>query len=399
VTSVDPTATKIAGSLYRRSLFLAGLLGTVLGTVSVVVASYSDNNWTHDWKGNVPWRDMGSALLSAALLLFVFEWFVRAVVSVRTQEELRSVLAIQLPEIRHAVVQALELDPTSVRGSLSDEALETLTLNTLKLRVGDELLAENAYGTLVQLLSKAHAVRHNMRVGVTLRPPTPPNDASADVYFVGQFTFEYRTVLPQARLSFACVYLADEFDAILADGAWDSLWRTAIVGKRPNRMFDVEWVRVDGRAVQANPAAIEGGNGFIASADWLEPLVGTEVHVEYRVSLLILRSKHLLTLQVPFPCSSFVAELEYQATDISSMSVLPFFTSRSGIPHIAFAPDGSTRPTSVRVSQPDWIFPVSGVAFVWSFDSIPENAPLRARERIPADLARGGDAAADKSPG
>ncbi len=94
---------------------------------------------------------------------------------------------------------------------------------------------------------------------------------------------------------------------------------------------------------------------------------GEPVAVAYTYRTITPVNGHLLQLRVDQPTKALAVELDSSDTDLSSVTVLDFIAS-SQRTRIAQTPP--TLPGKVMAVDFDgWVFPRSGVAFVWSYDA------------------------------
>ena len=84
----------------------------------------------------------------------------------------------------------------------------------------------------------------------------------------------------------------------------------------------------------------------------------------YAYSVLVQRNSHLLSIDVAQPARGHRVELMYGGCGIRFVNVLDFIASASE-PRIVRTPEPAL---SVSVAFDGWVFPKSGVAFVWVLD-------------------------------
>lgn len=90
---------------------------------------------------------------------------------------------------------------------------------------------------------------------------------------------------------------------------------------------------------------------------------GHEVMVSYTYRVLVQRHGHLLYLDLPRPTKGLRIQLDYTAAGIRRVNTLDYFAG-SQQARVGQAPRSSSTKT-VDVGFDGWIFPRSGVAFVW----------------------------------
>ena len=82
---------------------------------------------------------------------------------------------------------------------------------------------------------------------------------------------------------------------------------------------------------------------------------------------------HLLRLRVDQPTRGLAIELDYGDTDIRNVSVVDFIAS-SEQTRVSHSPH-AVPAKSVGVEFDGWVFPRSGVAFVWTTDEDRSRSP------------------------
>jgi hypothetical protein len=126
--------------------------------------------------------------------------------------------------------------------------------------------------------------------------------------------------------------------------------------------FELVQMSVDGKPRKIRRTERKGSQIYTAS-------LGVDVEgdklvtVAYTYRVLVKRHGHVLYLDLPRPTKGLKVRFDYGSAGVSRVNALDFIASAQS-PRVTQTPD-SVPARSVDVSFDGWIFPRSGVAFVW----------------------------------
>jgi hypothetical protein len=186
--------------------------------------------------------------------------------------------------------------------------------------------------------------------------------------FVATIRWEYRVRPATTTMRFACVSDVDEYREMLRDQAITSAWyldaSAGVDGASPEA-FELLQLSVDGGPKKIRRTQRVGAQVYSVSLG--TKMDGKEVAVAYTYRALVLRHGHLLYLDLPRPTKGLHVQLDFQAAGIRRVNTLDYFAS-STRSRVDQAPK-SVPARTVDVNFDGWIFPRSGVAFVWVLET------------------------------
>jgi hypothetical protein len=351
--------------LYKTKLQLAAVLTAVMGVGLLFAAKYAADVPTLGLLVEWPTSEVGALLLSAGFFGIVFESYARGESRAIAAEQFRTVIREEAPAIRDAVLDSLAFNADTLKGVASDETLDRITTNALGLRLGDQDLARDVYTDLRDQVIHAPERWHDLDVSVTLSPGDKGPATGHGSMFVATIREEYRVTPAATTMRFACVSDPVEYRELLRDPATTTPWyfeNVAGVDAADPATFELLELSVNGKPRKIRRTARAGAQLYVASLGSVAT-TDEEITVAYTYRVLVQRLGHLLYLDLPRPTKGLRVRLDYHAADIHFVNTLDYFASAKQA-RVDHAPSGTPAKT-VDVSFGGWIFPRSGVAFVW----------------------------------
>jgi len=170
---------------------------------------------------------------------------------------------------------------------------------------------------------------------------------------------------------FICLSDRQEFRDLDQDTVATSAWYIKPqpgVDAGAKEVFELVEFTVDGETRPIRRTAKPGSQTYSVNLgkDTVETAQPVAVAYTYRTITPV--NGHLLQLRVDQPTKGLSVELDYSDTDLVSVTVLDFIAS-SQRTRVAQSPP-SLPGKVVAVDFDGWVFPRSGVAFVWSSDAV-----------------------------
>jgi hypothetical protein len=362
---IDDAMPNLLDQLYKTKLRFAGLVTAILGVgflfLSHAVATTPTLSWLVGW----PTNELGTTLLSAGVIAVIFEYYARKEADERTGEHLRQAIRHEAPAIRDAVLDSFAFNPAVLKGVASPETLDRIAANALGLRLDDPALAQDVYTDIRDQIIGAPERWHDVGIAVELRPWDGGPATGRGSMFVATLRWEYRVVPTNSTMHFACVSDPSEYRDLLRDQATTSAWyfdRSAPVDAASPDAFELVQLSVDGKARTVRRTQRQGAQLYTASLG-TAAMTGKPVVVAYTYRVLVQRHGHVLYLDLPRPTKGLKVQFTYQGAGIRRVTPLDFIAS-SEPARIEQTP-ASVPARSVDIGFDGWIFPRSGVAFVW----------------------------------
>lgn len=350
--------------LYKTKLQLAAVvfvsLGVALLVLSRAVASVPPLGWLVGW----PASELGAVLAGVGLFGIVFEYYARQEAEARIDARLEAAVRRGAPAIRDAVLDSFAFHPSVLREVASPELLDRIASNAIGLRLGDQALAEDIYTDLRDQVIAAPERLHDVHTTVTLTPWSDGPASGHGSMFEVTLRCEYRVRPASSTMRFACVADLTEYRELLRDPTVQVPWHfetVAGVDAADPAAFKLLQLSVDGKPRQIRRTTRKGAQIFSVN---LGPATttGDEITIVFVYRVLVQRHSHLLHLDLPRPTKGAYFQLHYAGTGIRFVNTLDYFAS-SQRARVNASTDTSAK--TVDVGFDGWVFPRSGVVFVW----------------------------------
>ncbi|HXC76150.1 MAG TPA: hypothetical protein VNU19_03785 [Candidatus Acidoferrum sp.] len=354
--------------LYRTKLALLATLLTFTGLGLLLLAKWIEHSAGWHWLTAWPISDIGSGLFTTGLLGVALQYFDGQDSEVRATERLERVIARSVPAMRDAVIDGFAFEPDDLARVATAETLDKIVTNGLSIRLGDASFAEEIYTDVRKQAIGTPERLHDARISIRLSPLPmgrgTPNGRAPQ--FVATVRWEYSLVPTYPTRRFVCLSSLAEYRELSQDSAANSAWyvgaRTGMDASSKDT-FELMTFAVDGEERTIRRSAKTGSQAYSVSIGKDAIDAGKPVTVAYAYRTLVSVDEHLLQLRVDQPTRGLSIELDYSDTDIDHINVLDFIASseRTRISRLPPAMPGKI----VLIEFDGWVFPRSGVAFVW----------------------------------
>lgn len=355
--------------LYQAKLTNLALLLVLVGLAVMALARLVDRSPGWPWLAALPLSDVGSSLFIAGFLGIALQYLDQRDGEERANQRLRKVLSEEAPAIRDAVIDGFAFSPEALTAVSSPDTLDRVIRNCLALRLGDAPMASDLQEDLQRQAMAPADRQYDSRLSVTLAPwPKGPSLGDGAMFMV-TIRREARVTLSSPVLRFACVSDNTEYRELLRDPATTDVWLFAPVAgldADDAEAFQLLEVAIDGRACPLRRTARRNAQTVAARVGDPEEAAGSTVHLSYTYRVLVQRHSHLLYLDVSRPTKGLEVELWYRDCGIRYVNALEFLAG----PQTARMSRLPRDPLSgnITISYDGWVFPKSGVAFVWVLD-------------------------------
>ncbi|WP_082376144.1 hypothetical protein [Nocardiopsis sp. NRRL B-16309] len=362
-------------SLYKTKLTLLAVIAIVVGTALLLLSAWAEQQPGWELLSAAVVNDVGVALLTTGLVVIAFEYINREHGEAQAMHRLRQVVAEQAPAIRDAVIQGFAFNADDLARVSSPEVLDQIVRNSLAIQLKDRQLAEDVYTDLRQQVIRAPERWHDVHVSVALDPWKDGPAAGVGSMFVATVRWEYRVVPSSSVMRFSAVSDLDDYRTLLDDptttGAWYFEPIANLNGASPES-FELVQFTVNGeerrirRSSRKDEQTYTVDTGVAAGSS-------EEAKISYTYRALVQKNSHLLAIDFPRPAKGVKVELWYGNSGIRHMTVLdPIASAQKS--HITQRPD-SVPTSTVEVGFDGWIFPRSGVVFVWVLEGEIDTKP------------------------
>lgn len=362
--------------LYKTKLRFAGLVTAVLGVGFLFVSHWAATTPILSWLVGWPTNELGTTLLSAGVIAVIFEYYARKEADERTDEHLRRAVRQEAPAIRDAVLDSFAFNADTLKGIASPETLDRIAANALGLRLGDAALARDVYTDIRDQVIRAPERWHDVDVAVELTRWDGGPTSGRGAMFVATLRWEYRVVPTSSTMRFACVSDPSEYRDLLRDQATTSAWYfdpSASVDAASQDAFELVQLSVDGKDRAIRRTQRKGAQVYTASLG-AAAMGGEPVIIAYTYRVLVQRHGHVLYLDLPGLAKGLKVKFSYGDAGIRRVTTLDFIASSE--PTRVGQTPASVPARSIDIRFDGWIFPRSGLAFVWVLEE-----EMRSNER------------------
>jgi hypothetical protein len=372
--------------LYQTKLQLLATLLVFAGFIMLVVGHWASRTTLGSWLQDLPVTEIGSTLFTSGLLTIALTYIDREDAEARATERLRTVLRDEAPAIRDAVYDGLAFHP-DVLTDVAPEKLDQVIRNALAVRLGDEALAADVYADLHRQVVRAPERWRDARASVTLSPWSDGPTDGPDAMLVATVSWEYRTTPASAQRRFTCVSDRSEYRRLVDEGK-ESVWffrPAAGIAAADKQAYELVQFTVDGAALPIRRSERAGRQAY--SVELAPEHLGYEVKIAHTYRVLVRKHGHLLYLDVAKPTRGLHVEFDYAGSGIREVTALDFIASAQQ-PRTVRSPE-SVPGRNVTISFDGWVFPKSGVVFVWVLeDGAPRNTKPRSAQSTSSRAGR-----------
>jgi len=350
--------------LYRTKLTLVTTIFVVSGLGLIFLARWSAGVAGWQWLSRLPTSDLGEALFTTGLVAVVFSYVDGQDREVRDTDRLKRVIATEAPAIRDAVIDGFAFKQEDLARVATPERLDEIVTNSLALRLGDTAFAEDIYTDIREQAIRATERWFDARISIRLsRGPEPTAGASA--LFVTTVTWEYTTVPTTQLRRFACVDDRADYRELVQDQTASVWYVNPRHGVQPGSKQAFELVQFMVEGVEQKIRRTERSDGQTYSVNVGKEVVAEAkpVTITYTYRTVVPVRGHLLHLDLEQPTKGVDIELDYSDCGIEYVNVVDFIAS-SERTRVSQSPT-SVPGQRVSVGFDGWVFPRSGVAFVW----------------------------------
>jgi hypothetical protein len=338
-------------------------IATFVGVAMQVISYWLDPATRSSWLvSNL--GGLGAGLLGIGLLGVLFQYVGDQDNERSALRRTRIVLGELVPELRDAVIQGFAFNAEDMARVANPVVLDQVAENVLGLQLGDRGLAHDVYTDIRSQVIQAPERWRDVSISVVL---TPRKDAGkgSEAMFQATVRWEYRTTPASPTVRFASVTDPAEYRELLRDPAVASVWylgRPSPIDGASREAYELVQFAVNGRLLVIRRAARAGAQTYSSTIP--ADLADSEVAISCTYHVLVKQRGHLLYLDVPRPAKGLHVEFAYGGCGIQTLDTVDFIAGAEQA-RVLRTPESDTAP-SVVLNFDGWVFPKSGVAFVWA---------------------------------
>jgi hypothetical protein len=354
--------------LYRVKLTLLATILVAFGMGLLIFGHWVQHAAGWQWLANWPIIDVGSALFTTGMFGVAWQYVDGRDGEVRDTQRLKRVLAESAPAMRDAVIQGFAFEPSDLARVSTPATLDQIITNGLAIRLGDAGLAREIYADLERQAIRLTERLYDARVSIHLSPgPAPrrrPISSERLLRIVARWEYQMVPVFSTRR--FVCTSDLRELDELNAESTGTFAWYlppSSGLAADDKAAFQLLDFSVDGEPLPIRRSIKGGGQTYTVSLGTKAVESHQPIAVACTYETVISRDEHCFRLNVGQPTKGLNVELNYGDAGIGRVVVLDYITSPEPT-RISRSPSGVAE-RSVFVESDGWVFPRSGVAFVW----------------------------------
>lgn len=361
--------------LYKTKVTLLAVIFTVVGLALVLGAAWLAQRPGWEWIDHWPIRDIGLTLFTTGLVAVAFTYVDGKDQEAREAEQFGQAIENKAPVIVQAVLDGLTASSANMV-LLSAEQQDQLIRNGLAARLGDHEFATEVYDDIRDQAVRAAERWHDAKISIHLSPlpmgsgstaGAPETTALQDELFVVTVRWEYSVIPKHEVRRFACVSDKAEYRELAQDASTTSAWYIKPrddVDAGSRQAFELVQFTVDGAERPIRRSSHKGGQIYSVNVGERAIQAAEPVTVTYTYRTVTAKAGHLLYFDIEQPTRGVDIELDYGEVDVDTVNVIDFIAS-SRQARVLRTPK-SVPGKAVSVEFDGWVFPRSGVAFVWT---------------------------------
>ena len=247
--------------------------------------------------------------------------------------------------------------------------IDNIIRHCLQTRSRNEELGNAIYYEMFETLFGKEDRRLELRSGFRYdikiaKLPKNKNEASAEEYLRVSTHVEYRKTIRDNIFMIGCASSNKQLDALFEDPRCEYRWLLSS-GKDlvMDRDFTVEQVRIDNKIIPVIEAKnTRRGYEIWCGSEQLKKKINTEVKLEIEISTKKARENKIFPVYLVYPVRGLNINFNYEKAGLKNVRQQSFFAGRHPHPSVSTKKGKSI---GIRISDKDWIFPTSGVIFIW----------------------------------
>ena len=364
-------------SQLRKTKTLLSVVLLVVAGAALIALGHRIQDATA-WYGLLPLTELGGILVGAGILSVWLDAYLSREQNQLEEHRLRSILTEQAPVMRDAVLQAFAANHDDLKRVATPELLDGIISNSLALRLNSAEFAHEIYTDIRDQAIRAAERWHDANLSIQLAPlpmgsgtsKRRPTSSSSPNLFSVTVRWEYTTIPGHQQRRFVCTADRAEYDELANSNDGTTGWYigpSSNVDAATTEAFELLAFTVDGDQRPIRRSARKHGQTYSVAVGDDAMRAAEPVTISYTYRTTIASNANMLFFSIEQPTRNLNLQFDYSGCGIANVSTLDFVPSIRPT-RIERAP-AKTHTDTIRVDLDGWIFPRSGVAFVWTLDS------------------------------
>jgi alanine racemase len=220
---------------------------------------------------------------------------------------------------------------------------------------------ENLFGKKYRQLELRTGFRYDIEIAHF--PEIAEKNPGGNAYFHVNTRIEYRKTIKSNVFMIGCALNNRQLSALMDDPQCEYCWLMGGGNELfMERDFRVEHVRIDDEDIPITTAKLtERGYEIWCSNDELTKKINKEVEIIIEIVTKKAKNNNIFPVYLVYPTRGVGINFNYMNTALKSVHAESFFAGRHPSPSIR----NKNKSISINISDKEWIFPTSGVIFIW----------------------------------
>ena len=247
--------------------------------------------------------------------------------------------------------------------------IDNIIRHCLQKRACDEELGNAIYYEMFETLfgkeDRRLELRSGFRYDISIaKLSKAKNAASSRDYLRVNTHVEYKKTFRDNIFMIGCASNNAQLAALFEDPRCEYRWllnngKDLVI----DRDFTVERVRIDNENVPIiETKNTKRGYEIWCGSEQLKKKINTEVKLEIEISTKKARENKIFPIYLVYPVRGLEINFNYEKAGIKNVREESFFAGRLSQPSVSIKKGKSI---GIKISGKDWIFPTSGVIFIW----------------------------------
>ncbi|MRR16928.1 MAG: alanine racemase [Deltaproteobacteria bacterium] len=247
--------------------------------------------------------------------------------------------------------------------------IDAIIRHCLQTRTRDEELGDAIYYEMFETLfgkeDRQLELRSSFRYDITIAQlPDADRRLRAEAYYQLRTHVEYRKTIRSNLFMIGCASDSKQLEALIEDEHCEYRW---ILGGGEDlvmeRDFTVEKMRIDGEDIPIIEAKITGrGYEVWFGSDTLKSKINQDVRIEIEILTKKAKGNRTFPVYLLYPTRGLEINFTYETAHLKNVRAESFFAGRHPQADIKAIRGQSI---NIKISSGEWIFPTSGVIFIW----------------------------------
>jgi len=247
--------------------------------------------------------------------------------------------------------------------------IDNIIRHCLQTRARDEELGNAIYYEMFETLfgkeDRRLELRSGFRYDIRIAKPPKMKDAvlSKDYLHVSMHV-QYKKTLRDNIFMIGCASSHSQLNALFKDPRCEYRWLLNDGGNLSGeRDFNVERVRIDNEDVPIiETKSTKRGYEVWCGSDRLKKKIHQDVKLEMDIFTKQARQKRTFPVYLVYPVRGLEISFQYEKAGLKNVLEESFFAGKHPRPTVSATKGKSI---DIRISDKEWIFPTSGVIFIW----------------------------------